>query len=185
MIASATGIIRTNRRNNKEYRKLLHAAKSGEVIKMRNGLYIDADAAMSDLIDIKAIVPGGILCMYSAWSYYNLTTQIPDAFYIAVERSRKIRLAAFPTIKLVFESEKILNIGHTTITRGPITADITDLERSVCDAVKYRNKIGIDVMAEILDNYLKKSDRDITRLYRYAKSLRIANILSTYLAVKI
>lgn len=33
---------------------------------------------------------------------------------------------------------------------------ITDLERTVCDAVKYRNKIGLDVCGEVIDNYLKK-----------------------------
>lgn len=32
---------------------------------------------------------------------------------------------------------------------------ITDMERSVCDAVKYRNKIGLDVCAEVIRTYLK------------------------------
>ena len=29
---------------------------------------------------------------------------------------------------------------------------ITDMERSVCDAVKYRNKIGLDVGGEVIDS---------------------------------
>lgn len=41
---------------------------------------------------------------------------------------------------------------------------ITDMERSVCDAVKYRNKIGLDVCAEVIRTYLKKPNRNLARL---------------------
>lgn len=30
------------------------------------------------------------------------------------------------------------------------------MERSVCDAIKYRNKIGLEVCSEVVRNYLKK-----------------------------
>lgn len=31
---------------------------------------------------------------------------------------------------------------------------VYDMERCVCDAVKFRNKVGIDVCSEIIKNYL-------------------------------
>ncbi|MDY5229369.1 MAG: hypothetical protein SPH37_10165, partial [Sodaliphilus sp.] len=62
---------------------------------------------------------------------------------------------------------------------------ITDLERSVCDAVKYRNKIGLDTTAEIIRNYLKKDKRNLSRLSEYAKRLRVANTLKNYLMIAI
>ena len=46
---------------------------------------------------------------------------------------------------------------------------IDDLEKSVCDAIKYRAKIGLDVATEILKNYLKRKDRNLSKLVRYAK----------------
>ena len=58
---------------------------------------------------------------------------------------------------------------------------ITDMERTVCDAVKYRNKIGLDVCGEVIDNYLKKENRNISLLHEYAQKLRVKNILTTYL----
>ena len=60
---------------------------------------------------------------------------------------------------------------------------IFDIERSVCDAIKYRNKVGIDVMAEILQNYLRRPDRNISRLMDYASKLRIRKTLNQYLEV--
>jgi predicted transcriptional regulator of viral defense system len=137
------------------------------------------------MIDIEAIVPGGVLCLYSAWHYYGMTTQVPDAYYIAIERKRKIKLPEVIDINLVYQSAELLEIGKTTTTIEGIEVAIYDRERCLCDAVKYRNKIGIDVMAEILNAYLIGPERNLSRLADYAKKLRVFNILSTYLAVKV
>ena len=70
--------------------------------------------------------------------------------------------------------EEILS-GHTV--------RITNIERSVCDAVKYRNKIGLDVCAEIVRTYLRKEGRDLSLLTEYAKRLRVWSTLKSYLEI--
>ena len=50
------------------------------------------------------------------------------------------------------------------------------MERTVYDAIKYRNKIGLDVCGEVIDNYLKRETRNISLLNEYAKRLRLLNI---------
>ena len=65
------------------------------------------------------------------------------------------------------------------------TFHIYDIERCVCDAVKFRNKVGMDVCSEIINNYLERSDRNISKLMDYARLLRVANILEKYLQVKL
>ena len=185
MIQNDSGIIRADRDNNTEYRKILAAVKEGELVRLRNGLYANPDALAGSIVDIDAIIPGGILCLYSAWSYYNLTTQVPDSFYVAVSRSRKIKLPEFPDIKPVFQRNDLLEIGKTEIEEQGIKVLITDIERSVCDAIKYRNKIGIDVMTEIIDNYLRRNGRNLSRLTEYAKKLRVYSTLHQILQVKL
>ena len=54
---------------------------------------------------------------------------------------------------------------------------VYDLEKSVCDAIEYRNKIGLDVSFEIFKSYLAHKDRDISRLYEYAYKLRVGKRL--------
>ncbi len=53
-------------RGNRSYREILREAKEGEIIKVRNGVYATLDTLAGSMIDIDAIVPGGILCLYSA-----------------------------------------------------------------------------------------------------------------------
>jgi uncharacterized protein YbaP (TraB family) len=55
----------------------------------------------------------------------------------------------------------------------------------VCDAIKYRNKIGIDVMAEVLSSYLKASGRNIELLRTYAEQLRVLSSLRRYLEIQL
>lgn len=92
---------------------------------------------------------------------------------------------ALPDIKPIFQCMGLLEIGKVKIEEQGIKFLITDIERSVCDAVKYRNKIGIDVMAEIIDNYLQRSDRSLSRLAEYAKQLRVYSTLHQILQIKL
>jgi hypothetical protein len=73
----------------------------------------------------------------------------------------------------------------TRMTEQNFEFNITDLERSVCDAVKYRHKIGIDVMTEVLDNYLRLPQRNLSLLTEYAKRLRVYSTLLPILQVKL
>ena len=60
---------------------------------------------------------------------------------------------------------------------------IVSLEKSVCDAVKFRNKIGTEVTVEILKNYLRRPDRNIALLMDFAKKMRVSSTIEQYLAM--
>lgn len=55
------------------------------------------------------------------------------------------------------------------------------IEKCVCDAIKFRNKIGIDVAVEILSNYLHRRERNISLLMDYAKQMRVLSTIQPYL----
>ena len=137
------------------------------------------------MIDVEKIVPGGVLCLYSAWSHYGLTVQVPNAFNIAIEKNRKITLPDYPPIELYYWKQEYYEMGFTAQTIGGYKVKIYDLEKSVCDAVKYRTKIGMETTSEILKTYLKRNDRNLTILLDYAKKMRIEKILKTYLEVQL
>lgn len=177
------GYVSTKELSYWQEQQLQEAVRKGEAIRLKNGIYADIDALANTMVDIRVIVPRGILCLWSAWSVYRLTTQIPNAYYVAIGRARKIVLPDYPEFQLVYQSDNLLSIGATRKTVQGYDIPIFDIERSVCDAIKYRNKVGIDVMAEILQNYLRRPDRNISRLMDYASKLRIRKTLNQYLEV--
>ena len=88
-------------------------------------------------------------------------------------------------IELHHYTSNIFEIGVMEKIIDGFKVKVYDVERCVCDAVKFRNKVGIDVCSEIIDNYLSRPERNISKLMDYARQLRVGNILENYLQVKL
>lgn len=168
-----------------EYKRIHRAAQRGELTRLRSGVYASPDALLDTMFDIERIVPGGVVCLYNAWYHYRLTTTIPPSFCVAVERKRKVVIPPSLPITLYYWKQENLSLGVIEDVVSGHSVRITNLERSVCDAVKYRNKIGLDVCAEIVRTYLRKEERNLSLLTEYAKSLRAWSTLKNYLEIAI
>lgn len=83
------------------YYKVLQAAKNGELTRIKRGVYATDDHLSSQMLDVEKVFPGGVLCLYSAWSHYQLTTQVPQEYCLAIKRGRKITLPDYPPITLL------------------------------------------------------------------------------------
>lgn len=166
-----------------EYKRIHRAAQRGELTKLRSGVYASPEALLDTMLDIERIVPGGIVCLYNAWSYHQLTTTVPSSFCVAIERKRKVVIPSTLPVTIYYWKEENLSLGVTEAVVSGHSIRITNLERSVCDAIKYRNKIGLDICAEIVRTYLRKEERNLSLLKEYAKSLRVWSTLKIYLEI--
>lgn len=155
------------------------------IIRIRHGLYsLPAIESYNSLHEALLVVPDGIICMGTALSFYELTTWNPPDINIAISHGRKIVLPDYPPIKLYHFSGVFFETGKTEISLNTgQKIVIYDKERTLCDAVRYRNRIGIDVMKEALGEYIRCKDKKLNVLYVYAKKLRISSILNQYLDV--
>lgn len=170
--------------NKSAYNRLLQLIAEGVIERIKGGLYhYPTEAFDGTMIDVDKVVPGGVLCLYSAWAYYELSVQIPQAFNIAIEKSRKVTLPVYPPITLYYWKREYQELGVVEREINGYKVKMYDMEKSVCDAVKYRTKVGNEVTAEILKNYLKLKTRNLSLLMEYAKKMRVEKILRTYLEI--
>lgn len=168
------------------YYQVLSMVAEGVVERVKNGLFYLEDAVGNPtMIDVDKVVPGGVLCLYSAWFYYGLTTQIPQAYHVAIEKSRKLTLPDYPPIRLYYWKRAYHRLGVIEKEIDGYGVNIYSLEKTVCDAVRFRNKIGMEVMAEIVRNYLGRKDRNLTLLMEFAGKLRVAQVLKTYMDIQL
>lgn len=165
------------------YYKLLGKAKDGDLVCLRRGIYATNEQLADKMIDLDVVIPGGILCLFSAWSIHGLTTSLPQAYHVALKRGRRVQLPKYPPIEFHFISEPLINLGVEERTVSGYKVKVYNLERSVCDAIKYRNKIGKDVCSEVVNNYLALSSRNLTLLMEYASKLRVTKTLEKYLEI--
>ena len=138
----------------------------------------------SELYYVSAYAPNGVVCLMSAASYYNLTTYRPDSIDVAIPRKAKIStMPEWPIISIFYYADERFEIGIETVNEGKNHFKIYDIEKTVVDIVFFREKIGIEETKEILVNYLRRKDRNLNRLVKYAELLKCGDVMKTYLEV--
>ncbi len=170
------------------YYKIGQMEENGQLRRINRTTYenLSYEGDENDFINAAAYVPKGVICLMSAARYYELTNFLPDVIDVAIDRKKKVStLPDWPEIKVFYFDPTRMNTGVIEITEGGDSFQIFDVEKTVVDIIYYRNKIGIEETSEVLRNYLKRQDRQIDRLYTYAKMLRCESIVRTYLEVLI
>jgi len=157
-----------------QWRNLSKMLEDNSAVKIRRGLYLLNDGVLTGQdAEVAHIVPEGVLCLFSAWSHYELTTTIPHSYYVAIEKKRKIILPERPPIILYYWQQNQYELGISSYTSHGVEVRIYDMEKSVCDAVKFRNKVGMDITIEVVRNYVGRGDRNFDQLTKYARQMRI------------
>jgi len=155
---------------------------SGKVYKVRHGLYVHHDYRQCDERAMVAnMIPRGVFFLFSAWQLHELTTTVSHQYHLAVPRTTKISPIDHPPVVLYYLSQKVYHLGIAERLIDGIKVKCYDKERSVCDAVKFRNKTGEDIMQEVIKNYMKQKDKNLNQLLEYAKILRVEKNLMPYL----
>jgi predicted transcriptional regulator of viral defense system len=158
--------------------------KEGIFSRIRRGwIILQDDPALNETHLLAAIFPQGVFCQFSAWDYHQLTTSLAIRHHLAFPRDLKLAFPDYPPVQPHFAIEKVYRLGISEIVENTHILKIYNLERSVCDAIKFRNKIGQDVSNEILKNYIRRQDRDLDTLLKYAKVLRIENLMTNFICI--
>ncbi len=162
---------------------------AGLITKVSRGLYRwNTLAVPNEMVEAGRLVPKGVFCLFSALAYYELTTYVPHEHHLAIAQKEKVSLPDHPPIKVYYWSRQAQEAGVVshTIREGdamPATIRMYDVEKTIADALKYRHKIGKDLVSEVLRNYLKRRGRNLDKLMGYAKVLRVEKVLREYLSV--
>lgn len=185
-ILTAQGIIfRTKDLNvqgisNYEISKLV---KEGIITKLYQGVYTLGDINNLKLSDINVIVENGIISLSSAAYYYKLTNGEMGKITITLDREQKPPKLPYDLFCYYYTTSKFYDIGLKVIDQNHRKIKIYDVERTVCDMIKHRSKYDLQLVREIVENYLQRDDADIEKLIYYSKELRVYNVLIQYLEI--
>ena len=76
--------------------------------------------------------------------------------------------------KIYYIKPELFELGRTTLkTPYGNTVLAYDLERTICDCVRSRNKMGSETFLAALKAYAARKDKNLNLLYDYATKLRI------------
>jgi predicted transcriptional regulator of viral defense system len=157
---------------------------SERIVELGRGLYRLADAGEAeypDLALVAARAPDATVCLISALSYHDITTQIPSSVHLAVQRGSYHGITLSIPVTVYRFDPKTFNKGLETHRVGGTPLKIYSVARSVVDCFKFRNKLGLDVALEALRMARQRKLVQNRELLHYARLLRVENPMSPYL----
>jgi predicted transcriptional regulator of viral defense system len=133
-----------------------------------------------DIVTVASKVKSGVICLISALSYHEITTQIPHEVYVAISRKMAYPKLKYPPTRFFRFSEDAFHAGIEVHKISGVEVKIYSPEKAVVDCFKYRNKIGLDVAIEALKFWRKKKNAKIDKLMNYAKICRVYHVMKPY-----
>jgi len=135
----------------------------------------------ADLVTVALRIPQAVICLVSALSFHELTTQVPHAVDIALRRGAECPRLDYPPLHVYWFSGAAWSEGVETHSLDSLAVRIYGPEKSVADAFKYRRKLGLDVALEALKLYRERRDFDVSKLLRCARICRVEKVMRPYL----
>ena len=126
-------------------------------------------------------VPRGVICLLSALSFHGIGTQLPSQVWMALDRRARRPQVRFPPLRIVRFTGDALNRGVELHRIEGQDVPIYGVAKTLADAFKFRNKIGIDVALEALREAWRERRFTMEELERYARICRVERVMRPYL----
>ncbi|MFH0727923.1 MAG: type IV toxin-antitoxin system AbiEi family antitoxin domain-containing protein [Pseudomonadota bacterium] len=170
-------------------RYMLYSLRDRGVIEqMSRGIYRLVELppiSNPDLVTVSLRYPNAVICLISALSYHDITTQIPHTVFVAVPRDSRVPSLDYPPIQAHRFSDEAYKSGIEEHHIDGVPVKIYSPEKTLADAFKFRNKLGIDVVLEALKLYRTRKEFALGDLLNYAKICRVEKIMRPYLEATI
>ncbi len=167
------------------HQRTLYAMRDrGELERLARGLYRLTDAeplGNPDLMTVAHKLPDAVICLVSALSFHDLTTQIPREVHLAVARQSRPPRLDYPPIKVYRFSGEAFSEGIETHDQESATIKVYGPEKTLADCFKYRNRIGKDIVLEAVRFYRDRKKHNMDAIFRFARICRVENVMRPYL----
>lgn len=148
--------------------------KAAGLKKAAHGIYITEDALTDEMYLLQAQFPKAIYSHESALYLHELAEREPVPLSVTVSASYNSSGLTKKGVKVYYAKKEWYDLGITEIQSfGGNTVKVYDLERTICDIVRRYDDMDVAVFNYAVREYVKRRERDYTKLSRYAAALHI------------
>lgn len=163
---------------------LTRLVRDGRLERVSRGLYQLPENDITEhftLIQAAKRVPHGVICLLSALSFHDISTQLPHQIWMAIERDKwEAGIRDLPLRFFEFSGKSFHNGIETHNIQG-VRIKVYSPAKTLADCFKYRHKIGLEVALEALKECHRERKCTHKDLWHYAKVCRVANVMRPYL----
>ena len=158
--------------------------RDGEVIRLARGLYQLPDAPLEaghSLAEAAKRLPKGIVCLVSALAFHGLTDQLPKKVWLAIRKKDWAPRSDGMPIRVVRFTESLLAESVETHMIESVPVKVFGVAKTVADCFRHRNKIGLSVAIEGLQEALRQRKAPSAEIAHQAEHGGVSTVIRPYL----
>ena len=158
--------------------------QEGQIERAGRGIYLLPDALEDEMYIMQRKYPNLIYSHETALFLHGLSDRTPFENSSTVPSGYKVVNNISEKFKIYYIKKDLHLMG---VTEGKTTfgnsVQLYNVERTVCDVLRSRNRMDIQIVTDALKRAVKKNSLDYILLSEYARRLDVENILHTYMEV--
>jgi len=180
------GIFTTNQANetgiSNEYLRLL--VNSGKLNRIYFGIYSLPNELVDKMYIIQLRCKKIIYSHETALFLHDLTDRDPICYSITVPAGYNTTRLTKNGFETFFIKRELHELGINQIqTIFGNTVNVYNMERTICDCLRSRNRIDIAVITDALKRYSRRKEKNLNTLMNMAETFRVIKLLRNYMEV--
>lgn len=163
---------------------LYKLCKEDKIHRIVKGQYILTDDMQDELLSISKRSDKIVFSHETALFLHGISDRTPFEHTVTAPSDCIPSAAIKADCKVYYIKPELFELGKT-LRRTPAGNDVPayDLERTICDVIRSRNKLGTETFLAALKLYAASPKKDLNKLNSYAKQMRVDKVLRQYLEV--
>ena len=163
---------------------LYKLCKEDKIHRIVKGQYILPDDMQDELLSISKRSDKIIFSHETALFLHGISDRTPFDHTVTAPSGCIPSAAIKPECKVYHIKPELFELGKTELkTPAGNEVQAYDLERTVCDVIRSRNKLGTETFLAALKMYAASPKKNLNKLNTYAKQMRVEKVLRQYLEV--
>ena len=158
--------------------------KKLDLKKAAHGVYTDNENKIDNKYILQLKYSKAVISHDSAAFMHGLLPAEPERLSVTLNTGINPGRLTANGIKVYTVKDDLLELGKSEMRdEYGQCVKVYNIERTVCDIIRCRNKLGPDTVSKVMKTYAGLRDRDIVKLMLYAKSFRVRNIMREYMEI--
>ena len=183
IIEQNNGIIYANKLNeyNIDRHVLYSLVQEGLLNRIAHGIYASPDKDINEFWLTGKKYKNGIYSHNTALYFYKMTDRTPFKLDMTFPSNNRVNN---DLLNVHYIKKEYYDLGLTELElEKNFTIKVYNLERTICDIIRDRNKIDLQIFNTAINEYMKRKDKNLILLSEYAKKFKIDKILAQYMEV--
>lgn len=163
---------------------LTNMVRNGTLVRISRGYYGLPNYIEDEYYKVASKSKNARFSMATALYLHNLSDRTPLVYNITLPFGYSGVLQKEKNVILNFVKRELLDLGVIEMTSPfGMKIKVYDVERTICDIIKNKNKMDAEIFSKALKDYAKSKNKNLSKLTKYARAMNIEKKVSEYMEV--